>query len=82
NSALRGADSAEALIEAINLADIDDKYAKYTFTVEKAVEKPVEKPVEKSVEKTGENSGGTTENSTPGVFESIINFISGIFGMS
>jgi len=40
DSALRGSDAAEALIEAINSALIDDTYARCTFVVEEKPEEP------------------------------------------
>ena len=63
-SALRGADAAEALIDEINSADIDDTYTLSTFEV-------------KGGETASYQSTGNTDNS---IFAAIGNFFAGIFG--
>lgn len=75
SSALRGADAAEALIEGINLADIDDTYAKVTFQVEENEDKQSEN-IQPEVEQPENNP----ENPAPGPFEAFMNFLSGILG--
>lgn len=63
DNALRGADASEALIEALNLPDVDDTYALCTF----------------NVEKDELNNAKTNQDKTPNAFESLMNYLSGIF---
>jgi hypothetical protein len=64
--ALRGADAAEALIDEINSADIDDTYTLCTFEVKGGKAKSSQSP-------------GNTDNS---IFAAIGDFFSGIMGSS
>ena len=67
DGALRGTDAADALLEVINHADVDDTYAKTTFDVEGSL---------------GIKPDKGKENSGKGIFESIGDFFAGIFGLN